>query len=67
MLEKIIVIVLGVAFVAIMLALSFVATSAIIYGICWAFSLPFSLKYAFGLWLVLWLASGVFKRSGKEN
>ena len=66
MLEKIIVIVLGVAFVAMMLALSFVATSAIIYGICWAFKLTFAWRYAFGIWLILLLIGGIFERGGKE-
>ena len=66
MLEKIIVIVLGVAFVAMMLALSFVATSAIIYGICLAFKLTFAWRYAFGIWLILLLIGGIFERGGKE-
>lgn len=34
-------------------ALSFVLTSAIIYGICWAFKLTFAWRYAFGIWLIL--------------
>lgn len=55
MLEKIIVIILGVAFFVGILALSFVLTSAIIYGICWAFKLTFAWRYAFGIWLILLL------------
>lgn len=66
MLEKIIVAVLGIAFVVLMLALSFALTSAIIYGICWAFKLTFAWRYAFGIWLILLILRSVF-RSGKEN
>ena len=46
--EKIVMIILGIAFVAMMLALSFALTSAIIYGICWAFKLVFTWRFAFG-------------------
>jgi hypothetical protein len=66
MLEKIIAIILGVAFFAGALALSFVLTSAIIYGICWAFRLTFAWRYAFGVWLVLLILRSIF-RSGKND
>ncbi len=65
MLEKIIVIVLGVAFFVGIMALSFALTSAIIYGICWAFKLAFAWRYAFGIWLILLLIESIFKRGGK--
>ena len=66
MLEKIIAIILGVAIFAGTLALSFVLTSAIIYGICWAFKLTFAWRYAFGIWLVLLILRSIF-RSGKND
>lgn len=58
MLEKIIAIILGVAIFVGTLALSFVLTSAIICGICWAFKLTFAWRYAFGIWLILLLIGG---------
>lgn len=67
MLEKIIAIILGVAIFVGILALSFALTSAIIYGICWAFKLTFAWRYAFGVWLILLLARSVFKRGGKDD
>lgn len=67
MLEKIIAIILGVAIFVGVLALSFVLTSAIIYGICWAFKLTFAWRYAFGIWLILLLVGGVFERGGKND
>lgn len=36
------------------------------YGICRAFGLTFSFKYAVGVWLILYLVSSVFKKGGKE-
>ena len=66
MLEKIIAIILGVAIFVGVLALSFVATSAIIYGICWAFKLTFAWRYAFGIWLILLILRSIF-RSGKND
>jgi hypothetical protein len=67
MLEKIIAIILGVAIFVGILALSFVLTSAIIYGICWAFKLTFAWRYAFGIWLILLLVGGIFERGGKND
>ena len=66
MLEKIIAIILGVAIFVGVLALSFVATSAIIYGICWAFHLTFTWRYALGIWLILLILRSIF-RSGKND
>ncbi len=65
-LEKIVMIVLGVAFVVLMLALSFALTSAIIYGICWAFKLVFTWRFAFGIWLILLIMRSVL-RSDKDD
>lgn len=42
-------------------ALSFVLTSAIIYGICWAFKLTFAWRYAFGVWLILLVMRSVLR------
>lgn len=66
-LEKILVGIVAVVFIVGILALSFVLTSAIIYGICWAFKLTFAWRYAFGVWLVLLLARSVFKRGEKHD
>lgn len=59
--EKVVMIILGIAFVAMMLALSFALTSAIIYDICWAFKLTFAWRYAFGIWLILLILRSVFR------
>lgn len=45
------------------LALSCLCTIGIIKLICWAFSLTFSLKMAFGIWLLILLLGSIF-RSG---
>lgn len=42
-------------------ALSCSLTIGIIKLICWAFSLTFSLKIAFGIWLLILLVGGIFK------
>lgn len=41
--------------------LSCLCTIGIIKLICWAFSLTFSLKMAFGVWLLMLLLSSIFK------
>lgn len=46
--------------------ISFGITSAIIYGICWAFELRFSFKIAFGIWLVLILIKSLFNNKTKN-
>lgn len=43
------------------LILSFLVTSALIYGICWAFKITFAWRYAFGIWIVLFLIAGLIK------
>lgn len=40
-------------------AFSFGITAAMVYGICWAFGLTFSIKVVIGVWLVMGLLSGV--------
>lgn len=40
--------------------LSFLITSGIIWGICWAFALTFSWKMAFGIWLIILLLNAIF-------
>ena len=47
--------------VAVLIALSFALTSALIYGICWAFGFQFTWKIAFGVWLALILVRSCFK------
>lgn len=42
--------------------MTFGIVALILYGICWAFGFPFTLRDAVGLWLVLWLASSVLKK-----
>ena len=64
--EKTVMIILGVAFVVGMLALSFALVSAIIYGICWAFKLVFTWRFAFGIWLILLVMRSVL-RSDKDD
>lgn len=64
--EKVVMIILGIAFVAMMLALSFALTSAIIYDICWAFKLVFTWRFAFGIWLILLIMRSVL-RSDKDD
>lgn len=42
-------------------AFSFLCTAGIIWLICWTFGLTFTLKIAFGVWLVLILARSGFE------
>lgn len=63
--EKIVVVIVGVAFFVGMLALSFAIVSAIIYGICWAFKLTFAWRYAFGVWLILLVMRSVLRGESK--
>ena len=46
-------------------AISFGITALIFKGICWAFSLAFSWKVAFGIWLIMMLVKGLF--DGSKN
>ena len=46
-------------------AISFGITALIFKGICWAFSLTFSWKVAFGIWLIMMLIKGLF--DGSKN
>lgn len=65
-LEKILVGIITVAIIVGVFALSFALTSAIIYGICWAFKLVFTWRFAFGVWLILLVMRSVL-RSGKND
>lgn len=46
---------------------SFLATAGVFYLICLCFSLKFSWAYAIGVWLILWLLSGVVKVRSKKD
>lgn len=41
-------------------SISFGITALIFKGICWAFSLTFSWKVAFGIWLIMILVRNIF-------
>ena len=41
-------------------SISFGITALIFKGICWAFSLTFSWKVAFGIWLIMILVGSIF-------
>ena len=60
-LEKILVGIVAVVMLVGFLALSFVLTSAIIYGICWAFKIVFTWRFAFGIWLILLVMRSVLR------
>lgn len=54
--------IIGVIFIVAMICiLSFGITSAILYGICWAFNFTFSWKLAIGIWLLLIILRSIFK------
>lgn len=40
--------------------LSFGITSALIYGICWAFGITFTWKLAIGLWFIFLILHSIF-------
>lgn len=44
--------------------LSFGITSALVYGICWAFGIAFTWKLAIGLWFVFIILRSIFNYSG---
>jgi hypothetical protein len=44
------------------LAIDFAISALIVKGICWAFSLTFSWKIAFGVWLILLILHGTLSR-----
>lgn len=47
------------------IAISFLGTAGMVYGVCFAFGLTFSWKIAFGIWLLMALARSVFKGDSK--
>lgn len=54
-------IILVVAIVILACAISFGITSALVYGVCWAFNFTFSWKIALGIWFLMALLRSVFK------
>ena len=44
------------------LAIDFAISALIVKGICWAFSLTFSWKIAFGVWLILLILHGALSK-----
>lgn len=44
------------------LAIDFAISALIVKGICWAFSLTFSWKIAFGVWLILLILHGTLSK-----
>jgi hypothetical protein len=44
------------------LAIDFAISALIVKGICWAFSLTFSWKIAFGFWLILLILHGTLSK-----
>ena len=44
------------------LAIDFAISALIVKGICWAFSLTFSWKIAFGIWLILLILHGTLSK-----
>ena len=42
-------------------AIGFGIFSGIVWLICWAFDLTFTWKYAFGVWIIWLMVSGIFK------
>ena len=48
------------------IGVDFAISALIVKGICWAFSLTFSWKMAFGVWLIMMILHSVFTpRKGK--
>ena len=56
-----------VIFFIVMIALSFIITSGMIYGICWAFGWTFTWRIAFGVWLCLCVISAIFNNGSKKD
>lgn len=49
------------------LSISFLLTSGIFWLICWAFTLTFSWKIAFGVWLITLIIANIFKKTSGKN
>ena len=56
-----------IAAIIFLLALSYGITTAIFYGVCWAFGFTFSFKTAFGLWLGMCLFNIAFNGLAKKE
>jgi len=53
--------VMGLFIVAAVLGLSFLFTSGLVWLVCWAFSLTFTWKVSFGVWVSIMIAKSIFK------
>jgi len=53
--------------IAVLMGIDFLFAVLLLKGICWAFGLTFSYKYAFGIWLILLLLQGYFKNSNSHD
>lgn len=51
--------------IALVVGVSFLLTSALVYAITWAFGYVFTWRLAFGVWCVLFLIKSVFSGSRK--
>lgn len=47
-------------------ALSFIICSGLFWLICWAFSLTFSWKIAFGFWIILVIIHNIIQNNNKN-
>lgn len=53
--------------VAMILAISYLATAGLVWLVCWAFKWPWSWKISLGVWALIYLVSSVFKTVGGEK
>lgn len=52
-------VILGIAIIILYAAASFFVAAALVWLICWSFSLTFSWKIAFGVYVIVLLISGI--------
>ena len=57
---------LGILILLVSMALSFGVVAGIAWLICWAFSIHYSLKVIFGVWIIWTLVSNLIKSKKKE-
>ena len=57
---------LGILILLVSMALSFCVVAGIAWLICWAFSIHYSLKVIFGVWIIWILLSNLLKSKKKE-
>ncbi len=53
---------LGIIAIILVVGISFTMASLLIYGVCWAFGLSFTFKYAIGGYLLIVLLGFIFNR-----